>query len=218
MSDTMERVGSPLRTQRRGGKILWMSVGGLLLAVSAGVFWFLPRDPQPARPLPDAGRARCVRSRPCRRTSPPILRRLSRLSAGRDVSQGPLAQGNSDGVRLLPRLHTPDGSCRRWRASPCTTRSRASSSACPSRRSSSRPHAAAGALSADRMMHRTKEQSPNPGVTNVSLGPLFDPEKRKLDIIVCDARWARCSPCSRIPRLPLWALCSVRWPPPLTPR
>lgn len=35
---------------------------------------------------------------------------------------------------------------------------------------------------------RMKDQSPYPAVTNVSLGPLFDKEKRKLDIIVCDAR------------------------------
>ena len=35
---------------------------------------------------------------------------------------------------------------------------------------------------------RTQDQTPHPGVTNVSLGSLFDKEKRKLDIIVCDAR------------------------------
>jgi len=36
--------------------------------------------------------------------------------------------------------------------------------------------------------YRMDEHPPHPGVTNVSLGPLFDKEKRRLDIIVCDAR------------------------------
>ncbi len=39
-----------------------------------------------------------------RRGCPSILRGLSRLSAPRDVSQGPLAHGNPQGIRFLPRL------------------------------------------------------------------------------------------------------------------
>jgi hypothetical protein len=170
--------------RRRCGKVVWLLLGIVVLVLAAGVWWFL--QPPPLLP-PAFVVVPAVSPRPAEASSQEVHDFCGACHAYPPPETFPREHWRKEIRRAydffrdsaLQRNFPPLESVALY------YENRAPQSLPPLKFDAPAPPLS---LRWQPSGYRYEDKSPYPGVTNVNLGSLRDPTKRKLDIIVCDSR------------------------------